>query len=140
MGETCCDSKHYYGKYGTNMTEGTLILQRVKTSSTFLLVSKYWYKVPEAQTAVSRGRTFWRIFSQPFQLSEENVKPGPAGHSATIILYSQTAGTLIIETSITLSKTVSHRITAPKICIHNNVERPPVLYTPVALKWIQWRH
>ena len=80
-----------------NMTEETFILQRVKTSLMFLLVSKRWYEVPEAQIAGSRGRTFWRIFSQPFQLSEENVKPGPAGHSATIILYSQTAGTFIIQ-------------------------------------------
>lgn len=78
-----------------NMPE--FILQRVKTSSMFLLVSKCWYEVPEAQIAGNQGRTFWKIFSQPFQLSEENVKPGPAGHSATIILCSQTAGTLIIQ-------------------------------------------
>lgn len=90
-----CDSNHCYGKYGMNMPE--FILQRVKTSSMFLLVSKCWYEVPEAQIAGNQGRTFWKIFSQPFQLSEENVKPGPAGHSATIILCSQTAGTLIIQ-------------------------------------------
>lgn len=97
MNETCCDSKHCYGKYSMNMTEGTYILQRVKISLMFLPVSKCWYEAPEAQIAGSWGRTFWRIFSQPFQLSEENVKPGPAGHSATIILYSQTAGTLTIQ-------------------------------------------
>lgn len=94
MAETCCDSNHCYGKYGMNTSEGTFILQRVKTSSMFLLVSKCWYEVPEAQIAGNWERTFWKIFSQPFQLSEENVKPGPAGHSATIILCSQTAGTL----------------------------------------------
>lgn len=43
-------------------------------------------------------------------------------------------------TSTTLSKTVSHWITAPKICIRNNVERPPILYISVVLKWIQWGH
>lgn len=43
-------------------------------------------------------------------------------------------------TSITLSKTVSHGITAPKICISNNVEKPPILYLSVVLKWIQWGH
>lgn len=53
MDETCCDSKHCYGKYGMNMTEGTFILQRVKTSLMRLLVSKCWYEVPEAQIAGS---------------------------------------------------------------------------------------
>lgn len=80
-----------------SMSEGTFVLQRVKTSSVFLQVSKCWYEVPEAQIAGNWGRTFWKIFTQPFQLSEENVKPGPAGHSATIILCSQTAGTLTIQ-------------------------------------------
>lgn len=97
MVETCCDSNHCYGKCGMNMSEGTFVLQRVKTSSMFLRVSKCWYEVPEAQIAGNWRRTFWKIFSQPFQLSEENVKPGPAGHSATIILCSQTAGTLTIQ-------------------------------------------
>lgn len=57
---------------------------------------KCWYEVPQAQIAGSWGSTFWKIFLQPFQLSK-NVKPGPAGHFATIILYSQTAGIRIIQ-------------------------------------------
>lgn len=41
-------------------------------------------------------------------------------------------------TSIILSKTVSHRITAPKVCINNNVERPPISIS-VVLKYM-WFH
>lgn len=108
-------------------------------SSMFLLVSKCWYEVPEAQIAGSRGTTFWRIFPQPFQLSEDQPRPCRA-FCYDYSLQPNSRHTFNLVTSITLSKTVSHGIAAPKICISSNVEGPPVPYISVALKWKQWGH
>ena len=134
MDETCCDSKHCYGKYGMNMTEETIILQRVKTSSTFLLSPWGTNCWKPRENILETTLTAFSI-----ERGERQTRPCRA-FCYYYSLHPNSRHTYNSVTFITLSKTVSHRITAPKICIHNNVERPSISYISVVLKWIQWGH